>query len=227
MEPDVIKDMKNSEKGAVVYFDTSSMKNSHYFAGMDDSEKYSLESQSLYDDLDSFESEGNDKRKMKRFHKSRCKAWIVSVERVEDREFNCVIFVEMDRHKDLNHHEEVVQTELKEVKQEEIVEEKKIEEKSIGDENTENKQEDDIRHIKDSRAMLNEKKNSKSIKTLQRLFIIFALICIGSETFLRVKRSQDSADQNNYVQRFLALFDRNFIMADVGYYLRKYERIIK
>lgn len=228
MDQEVIKDMKNSEKGAVVIFDTSSMKNSAFFAGMEDSEKYSLESQSLYDEIDSFESEGDDKRKLRRFHKSRCKAWIVSVERVEEREFNCVIFVEMDKHNHVNANKEGSQVEVKEIKNEELLDEKKIEEKSIGNEsNAENKQEDDIRHIKDSRALLNEKKNSKSIKILQRLFIIFALICIGSETYLRVKRSEDSANQNSYVDKFLALFQRNFIMTDMGYYLRKYERIIK
>lgn len=227
MDSDVIRDMKNTEKGAMVTFDTSSLKDSHYFVGMDDSESYSLEGGSNFDLKESCDSQGADYHKIKKFHKARCKSWITSIERLEDKEYYCVIFVEADANDELNPKHGITETELKEIKQVEI-EEKKAEDNSVvGDEGQDNKQEEEIRHIKDSRAMLNEKKNSKSIKTLQKLFISIALICIGSEIFLRVRRSQASDSQNSYVSKFLSLFNRNVIMTDIGYYLRKYERIIK
>lgn len=219
--------MKNTEKGAMVTFDTSSLKDSHYFAGMDDSESYSLEGGSHFDLKESCDSQGADYYKIKKFHKARCKAWVTSIERLEDKEYYCVIFVEADANDELNPKNGITETELKEIKQVEI-EEKKAEETSlVGDDGQDNKQEEEIRHIKDSRAMLNEKKNSKSIKTLQKLFIAIALICIGSEIFLKVSRSQASTSENSYVSKFLSLFNRNVIMTDIGYYLRKYERIIK
>lgn len=228
MDAEVMRDMKNIEKGALITFDTSSLKDSHYFAGMDDSESYSLEAQSNFDLKESADSEGVDRQKVKKFHKSRCKAWITSVERIEDRDYYCVIFVEADDNGDIyTQTRGLVETELKVIKQVEM-EDKKVEENSVvNDDGQDNKQEEEIRHIKDSRAMLNEKKNSKSIKTLQKLFIAIALICIGSEIFLRVRRSQSTDSQNSYVSKFLSLFNRNVIMTDIGYYLRKYERIIK
>lgn len=227
MDSDIIRDMKNTEKGALVTFDTSALKESHYFVGMGESEGYSVESQSQYDERESFESEGADKNKLRKFHKARCKAWIISVECIEGKQYNCALFVETGGGEDLSPQRVEHNLELKDIKNVEIEDQKGDEASVVGEENGENKQEEDIRHIKDSRAMLNEKKNSKSIKTLQRLFIVFALICIGSEIYLRVKRWQDVEAENSYVSRFLALSKRNSIMTDVGYYLRKYEKIIK
>lgn len=227
MEPEIIRDMKNTEKGAMVTFDTSSLKDSHYFVGMDDSESYSLDDQSNFDLKESCDSQGADYYKIKKFHKSRCKAWITSIERIDDKEYLCVIFVEADANDELNPQRGITETELKEIKQVEIDDKRAEENSVVGEDGQDNKQEEEIRHIKDSRAMLNEKKNSKSIKTLQKLFIAIALICIGSEIFLRVRRSQASDTQNSLVSKFLSLFNRNVIMTDIGYYLRKYERIIK
>jgi hypothetical protein len=227
MDSETIRDMKNTEKGALVTFDTSALKESHYFVGMDDSEKYSVDSQSQYDERESFESEGNDKNKLRKFHKARCKAWIISVENIDGKQYNCVLFVETGGGDELSPQRAELQVELNDIKNVELDDQKGDDASIVGEDNTENKQEEDIRHIKDSRAMLNERKNSKSIRTLQRLFIAFALICIGSEIFLRVNRTTSTTVQNSYINRFISLFQRNSIMTDIGYYLRKYEKIIK
>ena len=230
MDVDIIRDMKNSDKGSVVNFDTSNLKEVLYYAGMEDSESYDNDKGegAKEDDKDSYQSTEKHKDKLRRFRRARIKAWITAVEKTDDSDLNCVRFIEVDHHEEFNNMREGSQGELADLHHKEVIieEDKKEEQASNLEENKDNQQDEEIRQIKDSRSMMSEKKNPKSIKILQRMFIILALMAIGSEIFLKVRRVQGVNDLNDRVSKYLSLFRRNIILTDIGYYLRKYELLI-
>jgi PAS domain S-box-containing protein len=231
MDADVIRDMKNSEKGAVIHFDTSSLRDVHYFAGMNDSDRYSSMSESsFHEDGESYESKDKENEKLKKFHRARCRAWITAIEKTEMKDFNCVRFIELDGADDYNNFKHGSNQELQEIQHKEVLEDEKGKEESpslVGEDAQQNALDEEVRQIKDSRALMNEKKNPKTIKTLQKVVLGLALVCLGSEIYLRVRRSQESSDLAGRVDKFLSLFKRNLLLTDIGYYLRKYEMIIK
>ena len=229
MDSDVVRDMRNSEKGAMINFDTSNLKEVQFYAGMDDSESYSQQRPEHDNDRESYESSDWQREKLKRFRKARCKAWITAIERTDNHELHCVRFIELEQNDEFNQYKEGSHAEIAEVQQKEIlIEEDKKDENggSMLEDGKENQQDEEIRQIKDSRTLMSEKKNPKSIKTLQRVFVVLALLALGSEIFLKVRRKQEIDDLSDRVGKYLSLFRRNIILTDIGYYLRKYELLI-
>jgi PAS domain S-box-containing protein len=230
MDPDVIKEMKGSEKGAQIYFDTSSLRDSMFYAGMNDSDRYSsLSESSLHEEGASYESKNKDEEKLKNFHRAKCRAWVLAVERSEMKDLNCIRFIELDNDEN-NFYRPSSKLQLNENVNKIVVDEEKGRDENhslLGEDPQVNAAEEEIRQIKDSRALMNEKKNPKAIKTLQKVCIVLALISIASEIFLLVSRHKDSAAITSTVTKYLSLFRRNIILTNIGYYLRKYEMLIK
>lgn len=226
--------MTNSDRGAVVTFDTSNLSQNPYFMNYDESEKYSEASDSHLQSQDSFRSSGPS-TKVNIFRKSRCRAWITLVEDIDDVLYQCFKLIELDKDNELHtvkkSSSQKATKEQKENKQEivALVDEKELDENQsiLNEDGSSNPYDDDIRLIKDSRALVNEKKNPKAIKTLQKVFLVLMIICLASEIFLRVRRANNNETLSNYMYKYMSLFRRNILMTDVGYHLRKYEMIAK
>ena len=75
--------------------------------------------------------------------------------------------------------------------------------------------------------MPSERTSPTGIKILYRIFFLLILVNIASEIYLKVTRSTNLKRDLTRFDYFISIHKRNDILVDMGYYIRKYERVAR
>lgn len=227
--PEVINELRSGQE-VTIEFDTTPLIDIEYLIDLHGNDSYSAGSDNDNKSR-SFASDRNNAEKLKRLRKVRMFATFVRSEMVEHEEYISLKLVEKTESEDFIRDEENESQRSANREKVEVVEmDNNLMDKFSQDTKEvpgANQAEDEMRQLKDSRAMINERKNPKSIKILRRFTIILTLVMLAEVLYLRFQKSTDTGYMLTAFDRYLSLYRRNVALADIGYYIRKYEMMAK
>lgn len=226
---EVISELRSGQE-VTIEFDTTCLIDIEYLIDLHGDDSYSEGSAKDQKDK-SFTSDRNNEEKLKRLKKVRMLATFVRSETVENDEYISLKLIEKTESDEFmreedNESQRSVQKEKMEMVEMDnnLIDKFSQDTKEAGGNN---QAEDELRQLKDSRAMINERKNPKSIKILRRFTILLTLIMLAEVLYLRFQKASDTSYMLSAFERYLSLYKRNVALVDIGYYIRKYEMVSK